>query len=190
MSDPAAAASAPLRAALVPPDFALVVAADQANGIGKDGKLPWRLPSEMAFFKRLTSAAPVGRRNAVVMGRKTYESIAPRFRPLTERFNMVLSRDPSYRPQGAFVAQSFDQALSALGQLETLAQIFCIGGGEIYRIALLHPCCRRVHLTRVHQAFECDTRLADLSVHFALATADGPHQDNGLSYTFETYERT
>ena len=92
------------------PAFSLVVAADQENGIGKGGKLPWRLPGEMAYFKRLTTEAPAGRRNAVIMGRKTYESIQPKYRPLTDRFNMVLSRDMTYRPQGAFVVSSLDAA--------------------------------------------------------------------------------
>ena len=183
MSDTGAATALP------PPAFSIVVAADQANGIGKAGKLPWRLPGEMAYFKRLTTEAPAGRRNAVIMGRKTYESILPKYRPLSERFNMVLSRDASYRPQGAFVVSSLDEALRELAKLETLGQLFCIGGGELYAAALLHPRCERVYLTRVHASFDCDTKLAELGEGFRLVKKDGPHAEAGLSYSFEVHEK-
>jgi dihydrofolate reductase len=171
------------------PAFSIVVAADQANGIGKGGKLPWRLSAEMAYFKRLTTQAPAGRRNAVIMGRKTFESIPPKFRPLSDRFNMVLSREPSYRPQGAFVVSSLDQALGELAKLETLGQVFCIGGGELYAAALRHARCVRVYLTRVHATFDCDTRLADLGADFRPVSSDGPHVEGELSFTYEVYER-
>jgi dihydrofolate reductase len=183
VSDVGSAASAQL------PAFSIVVAADQANGIGRAGKLPWRLSAEMAHFKRLTTEAPGGRRNAVIMGRKTFESILPKFRPLSDRFNMVLSREPSYRPQGAFVVSSLDQALHELAKLETLGQVFCIGGGELYAAALQHPRCVRVHLTRVHAKFDCDTRLADLGADFRRVSEDGPKVEGEVSYTFEVYER-
>jgi len=183
VSDAASVASAQV------PAFSIVVAADQANGIGKGGKLPWRLSAEMAHFKRLTTEAPAGRRNAVIMGRKTFESILPKFRPLSDRFNMVLSRDPSYRPQGAFVVSSLDEALRELAKLETLGQVFCIGGGELYTAALLHVRCVRVHLTRVHATFDCDTRLADLGADFRKVSSAGPNVEGEVSYTFEVYER-
>jgi dihydrofolate reductase len=166
-----------------------VVAADEANGIGKDGKLPWRLPGEMAYFKRLTTEAPAGRRNAVIMGRKTFESIPPKFRPLSDRFNMVLSRDPSYRPQGAFVVSSLDEALGELAKLETLGALFCIGGGQLYATALEHPRCERVYLTRVHASFDCDARLARLGSEFRLVKEEGPHSEGEVRYTFQVYAR-
>jgi dihydrofolate reductase len=172
------------------PDFAVVVAADMDNGIGKAGGLPWRLPAEMAFFKRLTSTAAPGRRNAVFMGRSTYESIAPKFRPLSDRFNLVLSRDPSYQPQGAFSLPSLDAALAFLTTLETLDRVFCAGGAQIYALSLQHPRCARIHLTRVHAQFECDTQLPAIPALFRLIAQDGPHTENGLRYTFETYDRT
>ena len=71
----------------------LIVAATSTNGIGKGGQLPWRLPKEMAYFAKVTSAAPEGKTNAVIMGRNTWGSIPPKFRPLQRRTNVVLSRD-------------------------------------------------------------------------------------------------
>lgn len=73
----------------------MVVAASSDNGIGLDGQLPWRLPKEMKHFKTVTSSAPEGMTNAVVMGRKTWLSIPAKFRPLPNRLNVVLTRTPA-----------------------------------------------------------------------------------------------
>jgi dihydrofolate reductase len=168
--------------------FAIVVAADAHGGIGQGGTLPWRLPGELSYFKRLTSAAPTGQRNAVVMGRKTYASVAPKFRPLAGRLNVVLSRDPAHRVEGALAARSLDEALAHTDADAEVAQVFVIGGGAVYRDALSHPRCGRVYLTRVHASFACDTFLAPLSPRFTLAASDGPHQEGALTYTFEVHE--
>ncbi len=74
----------------------LIVAATISNGIGRNAGLPWRLPQEMAYFARVTSNAPEGTANAVVMGRNTWESIPIKFRPLKNRINVVISRNESY----------------------------------------------------------------------------------------------
>jgi len=78
---------------LVMSRLTLIVAATSTNGIGKGGQLPWRLPKEMAYFAKVTSAAPEGKTNAVIMGRNTWESIPPKFKPLQRRTNIVLSRN-------------------------------------------------------------------------------------------------
>jgi len=74
----------------------IIIAATKSNGIGQNGKLPWRLSKEMAYFARVTSNAPDGRRNAVIMGRKTWESIPTNFRPLSKRLNVVVSHNRDY----------------------------------------------------------------------------------------------
>jgi dihydrofolate reductase len=74
----------------------IIVAATKSNGIGQSGKLPWRLSKEMAYFARVTSSAPEERRNAVIMGRKTWESIPAKFKPLPKRFNVVVSHNGDY----------------------------------------------------------------------------------------------
>jgi dihydrofolate reductase len=169
--------------------FELVVAADEARGIGRDGALPWRLPGDMAFFKRITSDAPAGTLNAVLMGRKTYASIPAKFRPLRGRLNVVLSRQESLAlDAGVEVFGSLDAALASLDR-PGLHRAFVIGGGELYAQALGHPGCARVHLTRVHATFACDTFLAPFEDRFRLVTRDGPQHDDGIEYTFETYER-
>lgn len=81
-------------------NFALIVAATEELGIGVKSNLPWRLPKDMAFFKQVTMHVPKGMpadaKNAVIMGRVTWESIPPKFRPLADRINIVISRDASY----------------------------------------------------------------------------------------------
>ena len=75
----------------------LIVAATLENGIGQNGGLPWHLPKDMAYFAKATSNAPEGKKNAVVMGRNTWESIPMKFRPLKDRVNVVISRNKEYQ---------------------------------------------------------------------------------------------
>ncbi len=77
-------------------ELTLIVAATITNGIGHGGSLPWRLPNEMAYFAKVTQKAPPRATNAVLMGRKSWESIPPKFRPLKNRVNVVVSRQPEY----------------------------------------------------------------------------------------------
>lgn len=170
-------------------NFSIVVAADEANGIGIDGRLPWHLPGDMAFFKRVTSAAPPGLKNAVIMGRKTYDSIPRQFRPLKGRINIVLSRSFGYGGEpGTALARSLDEGLRGAEALHA-ARAFVVGGGAVYAEALQHPECVEVLLTRVHARFACDTFLPPLGPSFVLEGSTGPERDGDVSYTFETYVR-
>lgn len=173
--------------------FSLIVAADEARGIGRAGDLPWRLPGDMAHYKRTTSDAPDGLQNAVVMGRRTFESIPLKFRPLKQRLNVVVSRDAGYAPPGVLRAGSLEQALALLETCSDLAHVFIVGGAVLYREALLHPACQRVLLTRVHARFDCDTFLAPFEHDFVLARREGPLREpddpRAPAYTFETYLR-
>lgn len=117
------------------PELSLVVAMDEAGLIGRDGQLPWRLPNDLAHFKRLTLG------KTVLMGRRTWESLG---RPLPGRDNWVLSRDPGYAPAGARVFASLDAALAAAQGRD---EVLVIGGAELYRLAL--PRVQRMYLTQV-----------------------------------------
>ncbi|MFN0181095.1 MAG: dihydrofolate reductase [Gemmatimonadales bacterium] len=120
----------------------LVVAMAENGVIGANGRLPWHLPDEIKHFKRLTVD------HTVIMGRKTYDEVG---RPLPNRRNVVISRNPAFRPPGVTVVPNLDEAL-ALGATET--EVFVIGGAEIYRLAL--PRADRLYLTVVHATFEGD----------------------------------
>ena len=120
--------------------LSLIVACTSQGGIGKGGELPWRIPGDMAYFKRVTaeSTAP-DRLNAVIMGRKTWESIPVKFRPLPGRLNVVLSRNPAALnlPADVLGAESLPDALAAVDNRADIEQCFIIGGAEIYKQALV-----------------------------------------------------
>lgn len=121
-----------------------IVAAVAENGvIGRDGGLPWRLPADTKFFKELTTG------HTVIMGRKTWDEIA---RPLRHRRNIVITRNVAWSAEGAERAGSLAKALELAGGE---AQVFVIGGAEIYRQAL--PIVDRMYLTHVHTSVEGDT---------------------------------
>ncbi len=151
-------------------NLTVVVAATEAWGIGLNGGLPWRLKSEMAYFARVTKAVPAqacraGRTttNAVIMGRKTWESIPLKFRPLKERINVVVSRQNRLSlDEGVLHAQSLDDALHCLkGEKvpHAINRIFIIGGAQLYQEAFNDPRTDRILLTLIHEKFPCDTFL-------------------------------
>lgn len=157
----------------------LVVAADEERGIGKGGDLPWKLPGDMAFFRRLTTGAGD---NAVIMGRKTWDSIPSRFRPLKKRRNIVLTRQASLDlGDRALTVASLDEALLAA---EGCNRCFVIGGAEIYRLALAHPRVATVHLTEVEGSFGCDTFLPTFPASFSCIERGERQEDEGLGYRF------
>ncbi len=123
--------------------FQIVVAATRERGIGKDGQLPWKLPTDMNFFKTVTSlTTSATKKNVVVMGRRTWESIPDKFRPLRGRLNVVLTRSSrkslGIPPQheNVLVSDSFDSALALLAApplSSEVESVFIIGGGQVYR---------------------------------------------------------
>ncbi|KAI1144495.1 dihydrofolate reductase-like domain-containing protein [Hypoxylon sp. FL0543] len=171
----------------LPPELTLIVAATRNMGIGRNGTLPWTgLRKEMAYFARVTkhleptatttitaAAPPTAPMNAVIMGRKTWDSIPPKFRPLKGRLNIVVSRAHSSAPpeqaaepraqegEGPVRVASLERALAyleAAGAAGGVGRAFVIGGAQIYDAALRLREARRVLLTRVLSPdFECDT---------------------------------
>ncbi len=172
--------------------FAIIVAADAQNGIGKDGQLPWKLPGDMAYFKRLTSETErEGARNAVIMGRKTWESIPKRFRPLRKRLNIVVSRQPAYPlVDDVLLAGDLERALRAAAEAEGVERIFVIGGAQIYRQAMTMASCEPIFLTRIEASFDCDTFLPKLGSGFTLASSSDRQVDDGVGYVFQTWQRS
>ena len=117
----------------------VLIAAVAQNGIiGKDNALPWHLPEDLKHFKQLTTG------HTVLMGRKTWESLPPRFRPLPNRLNLVMTRDPNYVAEGATVVHSVDDAIR---KVDTGSTLFVIGGAELYAHTL--PLADRLEITEV-----------------------------------------
>lgn len=169
--------------------FSIIVAVDQRFGIGKEGELPWRLPADLKHFKQITTAAPAGKQNVVIMGRKTWESLPANFKPLPERINFVISRQNLSLPQGVFLSSSLEEALNQANKIQNLHHIFVIGGGQIFEAAMKLPNCAALYLTKINRDFACDTFFpADLS-GFALSGPPQSGAENNLSYQFLDFYR-
>jgi dihydrofolate reductase/thymidylate synthase len=170
--------------------FDVVVAADLDWGIGKANALPWPpLKGDMAHFRRVTSACEAGKRNAIIMGRKTWESGEMNGKPLPKRLNIVITRSASYGvPAGVVVASSLDAALAAAAAAPDLENTFVIGGAEILREAFVHRELRYVYLTRVDGRFDTVVRIPDLdALGFTKTAWDGEvsGEDSGVRYRIQ-----
>lgn len=156
-----------------------LIYARAANGvIGKDNALPWHLPEDLAHFKRTTLGSPV------IMGRRTWDSLPPRFRPLPGRRNIVLTRDAAWQAEGALRAGSVAEAVVACGDA---AEAWVIGGAEVYRQVLPHA--QRVVVTEIARDFEGDAFAPELGPKWQETARESHTAANGLPFAFVTLER-
>lgn len=165
------------------PHLTLIAAVDRARGIGRDNELLVRLPEDMARFKALTLG------HTVIMGRKTWDSIPAKFRPLTQRRNLVLSRQPGLALPGAEVFASLDAALAACGGNEA---VFVMGGAQVYEQSL--PRADALELTEIDAGFEADAFFPPVDPDvFAEVSRERHHspadRGHGWHYDFVRYER-
>jgi dihydrofolate reductase len=160
--------------------ISLIVAMDEKRGIGKAGKLPWRLSSDLKRFRELTMG------HHIIVGRKTFESIG---NALPGRQMIVVTRDKSLKPDGCFVARSVDAAL-ALAQERGETEVFVCGGAEIYSQTL--DLADRLYLTQVHAEVDADTFFPEWTqddwteTQSAFQPAD---EKNQYPFTFKLLER-
>ena len=173
--------------------FDVVVAADLDWGIGKTAGLPWpKLKGDLAHFKRVTTEALAGQRNAIIMGRRTWESTEVAGRPLPRRLNIVISRNMLIAPEGVAAARSLDEALGSATKAPDVTSTFVVGGAQIFREALAHSALRSIYLTRVEGRFGCDTVIPNLdAMGFVPMAWDGAirDEDNHVSYRIERLVR-
>jgi dihydrofolate reductase len=166
-----------------PYDLVLIAAVARNGVIGRGGALPWHLGADMAHFRELTRGCPV------VMGRRTWDSLSPRYRPLPGRPNIVVSRRAGLTVEGAQVAPSLQAALRlAQLRLDASRRVFVIGGAQLYREAM--PLADVLELTEVQADVEGDTlfpfwdRAAFDEVRREPQSAEG-----GLAFDFATYRK-
>jgi dihydrofolate reductase len=153
--------------------------AQARNGvIGKDGVLPWHLPEDLAHFKRTTLGAPV------LMGRKTWDSLPPRFRPLPGRRNIVITRDPAWSAPGADRAATLQEALSLCGGADT---VWVTGGAEIFRLAM--PAAHVAVVTEIDADYEGDVHAPALGAGWRETARERHVSQAGIGFSFVTYER-
>ena len=162
------------------PEIVIIAAVAKNRVIGKDNTLIWNIPEDMAHFKALTSG------QTVIMGRKTWESLPEKFRPLPGRLNVVVSRNADYDAPGAVLAASLEEAMA---KAENAEEIFVIGGAELYNQAL--PLANRLYLTELANDFAGDSWFpAILPGDWQEVSRSQPVEEAGLSYAFVVYQRT
>lgn len=162
----------------------LIVAMDQERGIGKNNDLMWHLPADMKFFKETTSG------QIVLMGRKNWDSIPERFRPLPGRENVVLTRNQEFSAEGATVFHSLESALVHYRNDDRI--FFVVGGGEIYRMALALNCIDEMYITHVNAAYGADTFFPEFDENEWAITELFHHEKdekNEASFTVKQYRK-
>lgn len=160
-------------------DIAIIAALAKNAIIGKNNALPWHIPEDLQFFKRMTLGKPV------IMGRKTFDAIG---KPLPGRRNIVVTRNPELVIAGVEVVHSLEQALEFAAQ-DNPAEIMVIGGAELYAQAL--PIAKRLYLTYIDQEFEGDSRFPEISQEAWLEVARETHssQKTGIPFSWVKLER-
>ncbi|MBD3583163.1 dihydrofolate reductase [Flavobacterium selenitireducens] len=156
----------------------LIAAAAENNALGKDNQLLWHLPDDFKRFKALTTG------HYIIMGRKTFESFP---KPLPNRVHVIITRQPDYRADNCIVVGSLEEALKVCPKSE---EIYVIGGGEIYALAL--SLADKIELTRVHTSLEADAYFPDFSdADWDLQESDHHPKDerHAFDFTYETYVR-
>nr|AIA18163.1 Dihydrofolate reductase [uncultured bacterium] len=161
---------------------------DRNRGIGKNQTLPWSLPGDMKYFKRLTcQTSDPQKQNAVIMGRKTWESIPPKFRPLSNRLNVVLTRDAHYQAAAdVVIANDLAAALEQCDRSD-IEKIFVIGGASIYEQALQGRHVDRIFLTQIDAQYDCDTFFPVFEDRFGEVGDSTGGSDAGVSYRFKEF---
>jgi len=174
--------------------FNIIVAIDENRGIGKGGALPWHLPGDLKYFKKMTiHGSSDSKQNAVIMGRKTWESIPEKFRPLSGRMNLVLTRNPRFQaPEGVLTASSLQDALQTLDQLnrdQKIQDIFVIGGEQVFKESMNLSDCRQLFVTHILETYSCDTHFPDYAEDFEQISSSERKSDDSTEYYYAQYLR-
>ncbi len=163
--------------------ISMIAAMGRNRVIGKDNDIPWHLPDDFQYFKNTTEG------HYVLMGRKNFESLPPRFKPLPNRPNVVITRNPSYQAPGATVVTSLENALD-IARKNMEEEAFIIGGGEIYLLGLQYA--DTIYLTEIDGMFEGDTLFPKFSPEewTEVSRSHHPADDRHLyAFDFVTYQK-
>ena len=157
-----------------------MIFARAANGvIGNNNAMPWHLPEDLAHFKKLTLGSPV------IMGRKTWDSLPAKFRPLPGRMNVVITRQADWQAPGAQTAGSLPDALKLC---QAASEVWIIGGAQIY--AQAEPLAGRIEVTHINKDFAGDAFAPTLGAQWQLSLQEDHVSSGGLNFSFLTYLKT
>lgn len=170
---------------------AIVACCLQNGAIGCDGKIPWHLPSDLSFFKTTTCYCPQGYANAVIMGRRTWESIGGK--PLKCRLNIVVSTTlQSLNIENVYVCSSLEAAKVLVESMPNIYKSFIIGGSKLYKDAIDMQLCNIIHVTLIHN-FTCSDADAffpfeNMLQKYVEISASDLIQENGIVFSCHTYK--
>ncbi|CAG9854128.1 unnamed protein product [Phyllotreta striolata] len=184
----------------MPVKLNLIAAACENMGIGKNNNLPWKLKSEMDYFTKMTSkTSDPNKKNVVIMGRRTWESIPKKYKPLADRINFVLSRSDldlnDYT--NTFHFNSLESCIEKL-EVDSFKNVYetvwIIGGSHLYEEAMRSNNFYRLYLTRILKTFDCDTFFPPLPAHLKKVSdpevPDDIQSEKGINFTYNIYEKT
>ncbi|XP_014474284.1 PREDICTED: dihydrofolate reductase isoform X2 [Dinoponera quadriceps] len=175
--------------------FELIAAVSENMGIGINGDLPWRLKTEMAYFTRMTTVTKdENKKNVVLMGRRTWDCMPEKYRPLKNRINMVLTSQLMNYGDKAIVCSSISNALEIIaGMQNKVERIWVIGGSKVYKETIESPHFGRLYLTRIRKSFECDTFFPPIPNNFVLVqdpvVPQGIQEEKGIEFVYEVYKK-
>lgn len=176
--------------------FSIVLAVDEKNGLWKKWDLAWKIPGDMKYFKDITSQTnDLAKLNAVIMWRKTWESIPSKFRPLSNRINCILSRklkvEDMWSKIDNFVLHfnSFDHCLSELESKENIENIFIVGWANLYNQVLDNPMLDKIYITKISGDFSCDVFFDGVPEKFELESKSESCNENNIEYNFCIYKK-
>jgi len=167
--------------------IALIVAKDTYNGIGIQNQLPWKLSQDLRYFKDLTSRAEPSLKNALIMGKNTWNSLPKK--PLPNRLNVILSSQSIENlPDTSVVCSSFESALSFL-DTQAIQTTFIIGGSTVFEKAFQLPYLKTLYITQIHHHFTCDCYFPKIPPTFSLVQ-ESPNEENGILFSFQKWINT
>jgi len=163
----------------------LIVAIAENNAIGKDNDLLWHLSNDMQYFKTKTL------NHHIITGRKNYTSIPPKYRPLVNRTNIVLTHQTDFKEDNCIILHSLEEAIDYVQQTNE-KELFIIGGGQIFQEVLAKDMADKMYVTHVHHSFEADTFFPEIDLQLWYKKSEEYHEaddKHAYSYTFAVYEK-
>ncbi len=167
----------------------IIVAVDEKNGIGKNGRLPWKLKKEYKYFRETTCKTnDPSKLNMVIMGHRTWDSLDPAYQPLPGRRNIILTKDSNYKvDKDAIIYNSLEEAIATAD--ESIGKIFILGGGKVFEQAINNPGLTGIYLTKIHKTFDCDTFFPKIPAKFSKVKKIDSAEENGVRYDCLLYEK-
>lgn len=168
---------------------ALILAVDEQNGLGRWNTLAWKIKWDMSYFKEITTTtlSPF-KQNAVVMWRRTWESIPERFRPLPNRKNYILTRDENFQG-GDGVFHSLESCIEALQSNDLIETIYVIGWSQIYNEAINKDIADTVYLTQIFNSWDCDVFFVWVPDNYSLDIIGEKQEENWIFFKFLVYKK-